>query len=100
MVYGLSEKTMIVYSSFLTSPNPKNKEGIIQILFDIQFLFEVFSWRKEIESVKEKKELRDIINFLKGVTASNSPDEFGEIINWNNKVNKLMEEYENQVIIL
>ncbi len=76
---------------------PKNKEGLIQLLFDTRFIFDVLSGRKEV-----KESFADMKEFINAASKSTEDkvetDEILEqVMNWTNKVNKLMEKIENEV---
>lgn len=52
MVFELSENVMSIYTSFLAEKKQKDKEGIIQLVFDLKFIFDILSGRKDVESLK------------------------------------------------
>jgi hypothetical protein len=55
----MSDKIFAIYAKLFARKDefPKNKEGIIQILFDVRFLFDILSGRKELkEHFKDMKE--------------------------------------------
>lgn len=97
---------MLIYSSL--KHTTKNKEGLLQLLFDVQFLFEILGWRKDIESGKDQKELHEWISYIKqktdsGITfpslnsSSSSSQNFDEALEWENKVKSFIESLESQL---
>jgi hypothetical protein len=110
---------MNVYTTFAQENHPKNKEGIIQLLFDIRYLFDILNARKEIETIKDLKALqREIVNVFinapfredddipakygisMGTTkeSNGKDDELDEVISWNNRANQLIQSIKSEVI--
>lgn len=120
LVYALAEKLMEVYNRFLADKLPRNKEGVVQLLFDVRFLFEVLSWRKDLENASQLKELRQTLLTIKQIHStqqeqssstqngnqqqqSNSASaieggaEIEAVMEWNKKVNNLVNDFEKEL---
>jgi len=103
LVFELSESVMSIYSAFLSEKKQKDKEGIIQLVFDLKFTFDILSGRKDVESLKEQKELKDALLLLKGNHTSfalknkGTQDELEAVIQWTSKVSKLIESVEAEL---
>jgi len=96
LVYELSEKVISIYSSLQTDKKVvKNKEGLIQLLIDTKFIFDVLSGRKEIDN-KELKELSNVITMIRG-TKPIELEEIDQDTQWTNRVNKLIDSLENEL---
>jgi hypothetical protein len=108
-VYELSEKILAVYMQFMHERDQyrhehgdlklMNKEGLIQLLFDIRFIFDILSGRKEMESIKEQQQLRQALSSFKPTNTSTKTevDELDQVIQWNNKFNKLVDLVQSEV---
>jgi hypothetical protein len=100
LVYALSERSMAVFRKFRADRLPLNKDGLVQLLFDIRLLFEVLSWRREVDNVKELHELRETIAAIKGLPLQQGPNatsETSELMQWNAKVNTLIADFEQDL---
>eukprot|EP01114_Cavostelium_apophysatum_P017714 TRINITY_DN5329_c0_g1_i1.p1 TRINITY_DN5329_c0_g1~~TRINITY_DN5329_c0_g1_i1.p1 ORF type:complete len:1044 (+),score=290.63 TRINITY_DN5329_c0_g1_i1:112-3243(+) len=100
LVYELSEKVMSIYADFMDKHLQKDKEGIIQLLFDIRFVFDVLSGRKDVEAVRKEKDLMEVLLNAGKTTPrilSASGDEKEDKSSWNQRVSDILERVENEL---
>jgi hypothetical protein len=99
LVYELSEKLLNIYSTLQASSKARNKEGVIQLLVDTKFAFDVVSGRKEVDFNSEQNELELMISLLNGAAAADAhKDEVESIIEYSNRVSKLIYSLESEVL--
>lgn len=100
LVFELCDKVYELYRTFLEKHVVMNKEGCIQLIFDMKFIFDILAGRRDVEAVLNVRELSAISATSTpkySVTDSKQSDEFEEIMEWSNKVNKLILHVQNQL---
>jgi len=99
LVLGMSDMIFQIYNSFLEKKMDHcNKEGIVQLIFDIRFVFEVFGWRKELNSAKDIKILKETnLSLLKGQDSISQSSQVDDVLTWNSKIENLIQSYEKKM---
>lgn len=101
LVFELCDEVYKLYHAFLEKHVPMNKEGCIQLIFDMKFIFDILAGRRDVEAVQNIREISSLIETSSLITyETKQTDEFEQIMEWNNKVNKLILQVQNQVRLL
>lgn len=86
LIFELSEKLYEVYKTFSESKQPRTKEGLIQILFDVTFILLVVHDRHSFHL--EDKKFQAFNKFLQ---------DYADKDNWTSRANNLLSSFENEV---
>eukprot|EP00027_Filamoeba_sp_ATCC50430_P019419 CAMPEP_0168540466 /NCGR_PEP_ID=MMETSP0413-20121227/292_1 /TAXON_ID=136452 /ORGANISM="Filamoeba nolandi, Strain NC-AS-23-1" /LENGTH=539 /DNA_ID=CAMNT_0008570203 /DNA_START=72 /DNA_END=1692 /DNA_ORIENTATION=+ len=101
LVFELCDKVFELYHGFLEKHLPMNKEGCIQLIFDLKFVFDILAGRRDVEAAQNVREMTALMEATSprySITDSSQQiDEFAEIMEWTNKVNKLILQVQNQL---
>lgn len=94
LVYELSERILEIYKKLFSSKEySKNKEGLIQLLFDVRFLFDILSGRKSIgDSLKN-----EYFGTLMKHDNNFDLDDTEQTVPWSSIVNQMIEQIEHEV---
>eukprot|EP01119_Soliformovum_irregulare_P019469 TRINITY_DN6171_c0_g1_i2.p1 TRINITY_DN6171_c0_g1~~TRINITY_DN6171_c0_g1_i2.p1 ORF type:complete len:285 (-),score=87.42 TRINITY_DN6171_c0_g1_i2:76-930(-) len=101
LLHEVSEKIVSQYTAIVNADEKKmNKEGLIQLLVDVRFAFDVVSGRKAlIEGSKEHREINAAIKLFRdeSIDLKQVLDGLAQPAQWNVRVNNLVQTIEDKL---